>query len=74
VRENVKPTTWDAFWLTSVEARPIQEVAGQLGMTVGSVYIARSRVMTQLRQCAQRFAPGEGRAPQELHEREGTPR
>jgi RNA polymerase sigma-70 factor (ECF subfamily) len=61
VRGNVKPTTWDAFWLTSVEARPIREVARQLGMTVGSVYIARSRVMTQLQQCAARFAPCDGR-------------
>jgi RNA polymerase sigma-70 factor (ECF subfamily) len=58
VRANVKPSTWEAFWLTSVEARPIQEAARQLGMTVGSVYIARSRVMAQLRQLAARFAPG----------------
>ncbi len=55
VRGNVKPSTWDAFWLTSVEARPIAEVAQQLGITVGSVYIARSRMMAQLRQCAERF-------------------
>lgn len=55
VRGNVKQSTWDAFWLTSVEARPIADVAQHLGMTVGSIYIARSRVMTQLRQRAQRF-------------------
>jgi RNA polymerase sigma-70 factor (ECF subfamily) len=64
VRQSVKPTTWDAFWQTSIECRPIPEVAEQLGMTVGSVYIARSRVMAQLRQCAERFTAG-GDQPRE---------
>lgn len=48
VRRQVKDQTWKAFWLSSVEDQPIAEVAAQLNMTKGSIYIARSRVMTRL--------------------------
>ena len=49
VRDQFEPTTWDAFHLTAFEGRPPREVAGALGMSVGAVYIARSRVLARLR-------------------------
>jgi RNA polymerase sigma-70 factor (ECF subfamily) len=55
VESSVTPTTWQAFWQTSVEGKPIAEAARQLRMTAGSVYIARSRVMARLRDEARRF-------------------
>jgi RNA polymerase sigma-70 factor (ECF subfamily) len=42
--------TWRAFWLTAVEGRPASEVARELGLTMGAVYVARSRVLRRLRE------------------------
>lgn len=55
VREAVGPTTWRAFWLTYVEQEPVRTVAEQLGVTVGTVYVSRSRVMKRLREAVQRI-------------------
>jgi RNA polymerase sigma factor (sigma-70 family) len=49
VRQSFKPTTWRAFWMTSVEERPVEEAAGSLGLSPGAVYIARARVLARLR-------------------------
>jgi RNA polymerase sigma factor (sigma-70 family) len=43
------PPTWGAFWQTAVEGRPPSEVASQLGLSVGAVYIARSRVLARIK-------------------------
>jgi RNA polymerase sigma-70 factor (ECF subfamily) len=49
VRGEFTLKTWDAFWRTAVEGRRPGEVAAELGMSVGAVYIARSRVLARLR-------------------------
>jgi RNA polymerase sigma-70 factor (ECF subfamily) len=49
VRIEFAPTTWQAFWRTAVELRSVGEVAAELGMTSGAVYIARSRVLARLK-------------------------
>lgn len=50
VRGQFQRTTWDAFWLTAVEGIPAREVAGRTGLTIGAVYIAKSRVLARLRE------------------------
>ena len=49
VKGEFAATTWDAFWQTAVEGRPPGDVAAELGLSVGAVYIARSRVLARLR-------------------------
>jgi RNA polymerase sigma factor (sigma-70 family) len=49
VRPEFTLKTWEAFWQTAVAGRRAKGVADELGMTVGAVYIARSRVLARLR-------------------------
>ncbi len=49
IRGEFTPATWQAFWRTALEDRPPGEVAVELGLSVGSVYVARSRVLSRLR-------------------------
>ncbi len=57
VQREVRPSTWEAFHRTSVEGAPIEDVAEQLGMSTGAVYVARSRVMAKLRHVAENYDP-----------------
>jgi RNA polymerase sigma factor (sigma-70 family) len=50
IRCDFEDTTWQAFWQTSVGDRKTNDVAEELGLSVGAVYIARSRVLARLRQ------------------------
>lgn len=64
VRSRCDATTWAAFWSTTVEGRDAHEVAVQLGLTVGTVYVARSRIQARIRQWVEQHAAAwEGGAP-----------
>ena len=46
--------TWQAFLQTQVMRNDIETVAKELGLSVGAVYVARSRVMKRLREIVQK--------------------
>jgi RNA polymerase sigma-70 factor (ECF subfamily) len=50
VRPHFEESTWQAFWLSSIEGRPTVVLAGELGMTPTAIRQARSRVLRRLRQ------------------------
>jgi RNA polymerase sigma-70 factor (ECF subfamily) len=50
VRGGFTETTWQAFWQTAVDGRSAKETAAELHLSVGAVYIAKSRVMARLRE------------------------
>jgi RNA polymerase sigma factor (sigma-70 family) len=53
IRRQVADATWQAFWKTSIEDLPGQQVAAELGLSVAAVYQARSRVLARMRQLIQ---------------------
>jgi RNA polymerase sigma-70 factor (ECF subfamily) len=61
VRARVKPSTWQAFWLTAVGAESGQAVAERLGLTVAAVHMAKRRVSQMLRAEAERLQAAQGR-------------
>jgi RNA polymerase sigma factor (sigma-70 family) len=50
VRLEFENPTWQAFWRTAVEGQTAREAAEGLGMSVGAVYIARSRVLSRIKE------------------------
>lgn len=50
IRPEIRETTWQAFWRVVVEDQPPRDVAESLGVSLNSVYLARSRVLRRLRE------------------------
>jgi RNA polymerase sigma-70 factor (ECF subfamily) len=49
IRGEFEEPTWKAFWQLAVEGKSGEEVARSLGMSVGAVYVAKSRVLARLK-------------------------
>ncbi len=49
LREHFEEKTWRAAWEVIAEGRSAEDVAAELGMSRGSVYVAKSRVLKKLR-------------------------
>ena len=50
MQTDFQPTSWKAFWECEVRGRGAAEVASELGISVGALYVAKSRVLARLRQ------------------------
>ena len=55
VRAVVPPQTWRASWLPAVEGCGGEEAARELGLSLGEVYLAKCRVMAQLKEHVRRL-------------------
>lgn len=63
VRPTFLPKTWDAFHRQMFEGQRPEHVATELGMTLGSVYMARCRVLNALRREAAGLVDSPGVRP-----------
>lgn len=50
VKGEFQEKTWRAFWLTAVEGLATSDVAGEVGLSPGAIYVARSRVLARLKE------------------------
>ena len=55
VRAEFAPSTWQAFWRTAVDGRPPKEVAAAIGLSLGSLYVARSRVLSRIKRRIEQY-------------------
>jgi len=55
VRNEFRRETWDAFWSTYIEGRPVEAVAKELAKDPGAIYAVRSRVMRRIRKKASEY-------------------
>lgn len=55
IRGEFEESTWQAFLLTTLEGQSAKDASNRLGISVGAVYIAKSRVLTRLKERLQQI-------------------
>jgi RNA polymerase sigma-70 factor (ECF subfamily) len=50
VKSEFQDNTWRAFWMTAVEGLAVADVAKQIGLSAGAIYVAKSRVLARLKE------------------------
>ena len=55
VRKELEPSTVQAFEMFALVRRPADEVASQLGISRGAVYVAKHRVLNRLRELKEQY-------------------
>lgn len=49
VKDEFIDSSWAAFWATTVDGRSVSDVAAELSISPGSIYMSRSRIMARIR-------------------------
>jgi RNA polymerase sigma factor (sigma-70 family) len=65
VKNEFTDSTWQAFWKTGVDNQPVADVARELGLSPGAVYVARSRVLARLRGRVEQLTEDSGLEPED---------
>jgi RNA polymerase sigma-70 factor (ECF subfamily) len=50
IKNEFQENTWRAFWLAAVEGLAAADVAKQVGISPGAIYVAKSRVLARLKE------------------------
>ncbi len=50
LRQEYAPANWQAFWETTIEGRPVAEVAVEFQTTPNAIYLTRARIVRRLRE------------------------
>jgi RNA polymerase sigma factor (sigma-70 family) len=50
IKSEFQEKSWQAFWLTAVEGQAAGDVAKQIGLSPGAIYVAKSRVLARLKE------------------------
>lgn len=56
IRNEFSDDVWLSFWRTAIEGETIASVAASLNRTEGSIYVARYRVITRIKQKVQELS------------------
>ena len=55
IQDDVKETSWQSFVRSAIEGQTAETVAADLGISVGSVYAAKFRIVARIRKLVARF-------------------
>ena len=55
VRADFGEGNWQAFWLSAVEGKSAKDISATLNMSVGAIYVAKSRVLARIKETVQQL-------------------
>lgn len=58
IRNEFKESSWKSFLMSAVEGRKPEEVAKELGLSVGSIYASKFRIVNRIRKLVSEFDIG----------------